>query len=131
MFVHGDNLKQKENHKEKYTDQEARVYLTEIRIEYDKWKTANENLEGPLSDISEGDYDKIKKRVKLFSDYKEFIDQQKYAEKFDSRSNLHSSVLEEFIFYLFRDLVYSFSKSAVLGKAHTFKDIFFNSTSFK
>lgn len=71
------------------------------------------------------------KRVKLFSEYKEFIDQQKYAEKFDSRSNLHSSVLEEFIFYLFRDLVYEFSKSAVLGKAHTFKDIFFNSTSYK
>lgn len=27
MFVHGDNLKQKESHKEKYTDQEARNYL--------------------------------------------------------------------------------------------------------
>jgi len=39
--------------------------------------------------------------------------------------------LEEFIFYLFRDLVYEFSTSAILGKAHTFKDIFFNSTSYK
>jgi len=131
MFVHGDNLKQKESHKEKYTDQEARQFLAEIRIEYDKWNKANEELKGPFSAIEEGDFEIINKRVQLFSDYKEFIDQQKYAEKFDSRSNLHSSVLEEFMFYLFRDLVYEFSTSAILGKAHTFKDIFFNSTSYK
>jgi hypothetical protein len=131
MFVHGDNLKQKEAHKEKYTDQEAKQFLAEIRIGYDKWNKANEELKGPFSAIEEGDFEIMNKRVQLFSDYKEFIDQQKYAEKFDSRSNLHSSVLEEFIFYLFRDLVYEFSTSAILGKAHTFKDIFFNSTSYK
>ena len=131
MFVHGDNLKQKEAHKEKHIDQEAKKFLAEIRVEYDKWSSANEALKGPFSVISESDIAIIKKRVQLFSDYKEFVDQQKYAEKFDSRSNLHSSVLEEFIFYLFRDLVYEFSKSAILGKAHTFKDIFFHSTSYK
>jgi hypothetical protein len=131
MFVHGDNLKQKESHKEKYTDQEAKNYLAEIRIEYDKWNKANVELKGPYSAIDEGDFEIINKRVQFFSEYKEFIDQQKYAEKFDSRSNLHSSVLEEFIFYIFRDLIYEFSTSAILGKAHTFKDIFFNSTSYK
>jgi hypothetical protein len=131
MFVHGDNLKQKESHKEKYIDQEAKIFLAEIRVEYDKWNSANEALKGPFSNASDNDFEIINKRVQLFSDYKEFIDQQKYAEKFDSRSNLHSSVLEEFIFYIFRDLVYEFSKSAILGKAHTFKDIFFNSTSYK
>ena len=131
MFVHGDNLKQKESHKEKYIDQEAKTYLAEIRIEYDKWNKANEELKGPFAVIDEGDFEIINKRVQLFSEYKEFIDQQKYAEKFDSRSNLHSSVLEEFIFFIFRDLVYEFSTSAILGKAHTFKDIFFNSTSYK
>ena len=72
---------------------------------------ANEDLKGSFSSPNKKD--------------KEFIDQQKYAEKFDSRSNLHSSVLEEFIYYIFRDLVFEFSNSAVLGKAHTFKDIFF------
>ena len=131
MFVHGDNLKQKESHKEKYIDQEAKNFLAEIRVEYDKWSSANEALKGPFSIISESDIEIIKQRVKLFSDYKEFVDKQKYAEKFDSRSNLHSSVLEEFIFHLFRDLVYQFSNSAILGKAHTFKDIFFHSTSYK
>lgn len=29
MFVHGDNLKQKEAHKEKYIDIEAKKYLAE------------------------------------------------------------------------------------------------------
>lgn len=131
MFVHGDNLTQKENHKEKYTDKESKQFLLEIRAEYEKWKKANEDLKGPFSIPDKKDKEIIQKRVALFSDYKEFIDQQKYAEKFDSRSNLHSSVLEEFIYYIFRDLVFEFSNSAVLGKAHTFKDIFFNSSSYK
>lgn len=124
-------MKQKESHKEKYADPEAKSYLAEIRLEYDKWNAANEELKGPFSAFAEGDFEIINKRVQLFSEYKEFIDQQKYAEKFDSHSNLHSSVLEEFIFYLFRDLVYEFSKYASLGKARTFKDIFFNSASYK
>jgi Bpu10I restriction endonuclease len=130
MFVHGDNLTQKENHTEKYTDKESKTFLAEIRAEYSKWKEANEKLVGPFSKANEKDPEIIEYRVKLFSDYKEFIDQQKYAEKFDSRSNLHSSVLEEFTYYLFRDIVLEFSKSAVIGKAGTFKDIFFNSSSY-
>lgn len=131
MFVHGDNLKQKESHKEKYIDIDSKKYLAEIRKKYDKWNSENMALKGPFSVVSESDIEIIKERVKLFANYKEFIDQQKYAEKFDSRSNLHSSVLEEFIFYLFKDLVHDFSEAAVLGKAHTFKDIFFNSTSYQ
>lgn len=131
MLIHGDNLKQKEFHKEKYTDEEAKRFLAEIRVEYNKWNIENEILKGPFSNISHNDFEIIKKRVQLFSYYKEFIDQQKYAEKFDSRSNLHSSVLEEFIFYLFRDLVYEFSNAAILGKVHTFKDIFFHPSSYK
>jgi Bpu10I restriction endonuclease len=131
MFVHGGNLSQKENHQEKYIDQESKIFLKEIRVEYSKWVEANAMLKGPFSESDKNDVDIIQKRVELFAEYKDFIDQQKYAEKFDSRSNLHSSVLEEFIFYLFRDMVYEFSENAVLGKAHTFKDIFFNSSSYK
>jgi hypothetical protein len=69
--------------------------------------------------------------VSLYNAYKDFVDQQHYAEKFDSRSNLHSSVLEEFMFYLFRDLIDEFSSTALIGKAHTFKDIFFQPANFK
>jgi hypothetical protein len=72
----------------------------------------------------------IKERVKLFADYKDFIDDQKYAEAFDSRSNLHSSVLEEFIFYLFRDLVLDMGHASMIGKATTLKDMFFAPPSY-
>ncbi len=131
MHVHGDNLKQKESHQAKYLDKESRQYLIEIRTEYDKWKSENEKLKGPFIKNSKSDIKTLEKRVESFIAYKDFLDQQKYAEKFDSRSNLHSSVLEEFIYYLFRDLVFEFSDSALLGKAHAFKDIFFNSSNFK
>lgn len=130
MEVHGDNLTQKENNQEKYIDGESKIFLREIRQEYNKWKAANYELKGPIQTSSEKDLEVITKRVELFSAYKDFIDQQKYAEKFDSRSNLHSSVLEEFIYHLFRDLVISFSEKALIGKAHSFKDLFFNAPNY-
>ena len=125
MHVHGDNLQQKELGDKKYADKQSRLLLAEIRVEYDKWKAANAALEGPVSKTALGDHAILEKRTLLFSAYKEFIDQQRYAHAFDSRSNLHSSVLEEFIYYLFRDLVAEFSNQALIGKAHTFKDVFF------
>lgn len=131
MLVHGDNLQQKENHRTKYNDETSRSYLTEIRGRYDQWHQANMELIGPTSEILDDDDQIIQERVALFVDYKDFLDQQHYAEKFDSRSNLHSSVLEEFMFYLFKDLVNGFGQHALLGKSHTFKDIFFTPPSYK
>jgi len=131
VFVHGDNLTQKETHDTKYTDSESKRLLAEIRKRYNMWKKANMELVGPLSIKTKGDEDILKLRVNLLNEYKEFIDQQKYAEKFDSRSNLHSSVLEEFMYYLFKDLVAGFSKDALVGKAHVVKDLFFLSPNYK
>jgi hypothetical protein len=131
MLVHGNNLTQKENLKEKYIDKESKKFLKEIRVEYEKWKSENERLKGPFIKLDKSDAKIISERVKLFSIYKDFVDEQKYAEKFDSRGNLHSSILEEFMYYLFRDLVFEFSKVALLGKSHTFKDIFFNAPNYK
>lgn len=130
MFVHGQNLIQKEGHTEKYTDKASKKYLNEIRFEYEKWKFANTELKGPFAAKADTDTSTIIKRVALFTRYKDFIDQQKYAEAFDSRSNLHSSVLEEFIYYLFRDLVADFGGGSSVGKAATFKDIFFAPPSY-
>jgi len=125
MQVHGDNLQQKETAGVKYADQKSRQFLREIRQQYDIWRRANQDLKGPGRTETSQDKEILHQRVALFTTYKEFIDQQKYAEKFDSRSNLHSSVLEEFIYYLFHDIVAEFAEGALIGKAHTFKDIFF------
>lgn len=105
--------------------------MAEIRRNYNIWKEQNEKLIGPTSNVNNDDSEIIKQRVKLFNEYKDFIDQQHYAEHFDSRSNLHSSVLEEFMYYLFRDLVLGISKNALIGKSHSFKDIFFRSRSYR
>jgi hypothetical protein len=125
ILVHGSNLEQKEQHRTKYQDPLSRTYLAEIRAEYDRWHEANRQLVGPVATSVESDMETIVRRVQLLEDYKNFLDQQKYAEQFDSRSNLHSSVLEEFLFYLFRDLVSDFGSRALIGKSHAFKDIFF------
>jgi Bpu10I restriction endonuclease len=124
-LVHGSNLEQKENHGKKYRDGNSKKYLSEIRLEYDKWQSANLQLIGPTSTPTDEDNAIIARRVELLSTYKDFIDQQHLAEKFDSRSNLHSSVLEEFLYYLFKDLARDFGENALIGKSHTFKDIFF------
>lgn len=131
MYVHGNNLEQKENHRTKYRDQDSIRYLKEIRERYNKWKEDNESLSGPYKDVSEYDAKTISDRVKLFNEYKDFLDQQHYAEKFDSRSNLHSSVLEEFMYYLFKDLVAGISPNALIGKSHSFKDIFFRASNYE
>lgn len=105
--------------------------MAEIRVRYNGWKAANEALRGPTAEVRNDDAKVIEKRVHLLNEYKDFLDQQHYAEKFDSRSNLHSSVLEEFMYYLFRDLVLGISKDALIGKSHSFKDVFFRAPSYK
>ena len=104
--------------------------LKEIRERYELWKTANHVLKGPLPGVTEYDCETIRKRVELLNDYKEFLDDRRFAEKFDSRSNLHSSVLEEFMYYLFKDMVEEISDSALIGKSHSFKDLFFRAPSY-
>lgn len=130
-FVHGNNLAQKESHKTKYRDALSKQYLAEIRVRYNRWKIDNFALKGPFAISSEQDSKIIEKRVELLNDYKDFLDQQHYAEQFDSRSNLHSSVLEEFLYYLFKDVVGDISKDALIGKCHAFKDIFFRPSNFR
>ena len=68
-------------------------------------------------------------RVGLLNDYKDFLDQQHYAETFDSRSNLHSSVLEEFMYYLFVISSVSFRPTPLLVSRIRSK-IFFPASSF-
>ncbi|RYZ83773.1 MAG: Bpu10I family restriction endonuclease [Proteobacteria bacterium] len=131
MFAHGDNLSGKENHQTKYIDEEAKDYLKQIRERYDQWKKSNLEIDGPFSVPRESDGEIVAARVALLNDYKDFLDQEHFASKFDSRSNLHSSVLEEFMFYLFKDMVVEINKHALFGKSHTFKDIFFTGDRFE
>ncbi len=130
MFIHGNNILSKKTDNKKYSDETSVTYLQEIEEKYLSWKDANEALKGPFQELNSEDDEVILKRVALMNEYKDFIDNQKYAEHFDSRSNLHSSVLEEFMYYLFKDLVFSFNEQALLGKSHAFKDVFFQAENY-
>jgi len=132
MQVHGDNLRAKLGHRTKYRDDTSREYLAEIEGMYDEWVEANDDLFGPTSEKNEAwDAEVLEQRTELFRRYKAFLDQKKVAEHFDAKSNLHSSVLEEFLFYLFKDLVGSFGEHALIGKSHAFKDLFFVPPSYE
>ena len=74
MLIHGNNLEQKETHQTKYRDEKSKKYLTEIRVKYDQWKQANEDLKGPMAKVSENDSQVIAARVWLLNDYKDFVD---------------------------------------------------------
>jgi hypothetical protein len=126
-LVHEANLIQKEADKKKYGNPQSKEYISQIRLRYKEWHDANIALIGPgaSSQSQEQEQEIIYRRVELFEAYKSFLDQQHYAEHFDSRSNLHSTALEEFLYYLFKDLVSEFGKNTLIGKSHTFKDIFF------
>ncbi|CNJ12984.1 restriction endonuclease [Yersinia frederiksenii] len=131
IFVHGNNINQKLNGKVKYTDVKSISFLKEIDEKYQVWKNENLSLIGPVCKVDlENDSEIIRRRVHLLNEYKDFLGQRKYAEHFDSRSNLHSSVLEEFMFYLFKDIVEEINPNALIGKSHSFKDIFFRSSSY-
>ena len=131
VYVHGNNILQKLNHRRKYTGDSSVLYLKQISERYEIWKEKNLELKGPFKgDSIEKSQEIIIERVKLLNDYKDFLDIQEYAEHFDSRSNLHSSVLEEFMYYLFKDVVEEISPNSLIGKSHSFKDIFFRSNSY-
>lgn len=125
VLVHGDNLAAKEGHRTKYRDAKSREYLVEIREKYNSWHAANSTLAGPHVEPTPEDFQVIRERVRLLEEYKDFLDAEQYATQFDSRSNLHSSVLEQFLYYLFRDMVADFGNKALIGKSHAFKDLFF------
>jgi hypothetical protein len=74
MFVHGNNLEQKETNKTKYNDVDARRYLTEIRVHYNQWKASNEQLIGPVAEPSALDLTILTERVRLLNEYKDFQD---------------------------------------------------------
>ena len=131
MLVHEHNLERKEADKKKYGSDKSKGLLAEIRPKYSEWHAANASLIGPTAVAQDDDEETVRQRVNSFGVYKNFIDAKKYATHFNSKSNLHSSVLEQFIYYLFRDLAGSFGAKALIGKSHSFKDIFFDAASFK
>lgn len=120
-FIHGDNLA----HKIKGEKQpENKKLLDEIKVKYLKWK--EDNLK-----ITRTTKNDIEKKVELLNNYKAFIDQPKFKKEsgnkygFTSQSQLHSSVIEEFMYYLFKDIGKLSNKHIYWGRTQAYTNLYF------
>ncbi len=98
--VHGSKIRAKLKKWSSLSD-EQKYQLKQIIPEYKKWKGLNDQLRGYSESI-------LKKRVKLLNDYKNKIEKA----NFSAQSKFHPSVIEEFLYYLFRDLVSDLNEKA-------------------
>ena len=120
-FIHGDNLA----HKIKGEKQpENKKLLDEIKVKYPKWKQDNLKITGTTRND-------IEKKVELLNNYKAFIDQPKFKKEsgnkygFTSQSQLHSSVIEEFMYYLFKDIGKLSNKHIYWGRTKAYTNLYF------
>lgn len=120
-FIHGDNL----NHKIRAEKQpENKKLLEEVNKKYIEWKEKNLKITG----LNRED---IEKKTKLLNDYKKFIDQPKFKKEagnrygFTSQSQLHSSAIEEFMYYLFKDIDKLINKHIYWGRTQAYTNLYF------
>jgi len=108
-FRHGDTIYEL---LEQEKDARKTMYLNEIVIQYKKWK--NENLKI----IGNGE-EELKKKIKLYSDYRSFLFSRKFREEstFLKNRKLFETALSEFIYYIVKDLDIFEDKNNYLGRA--------------
>ena len=120
-FIHGDNIENKLKHEK---NREKRELLSEIENAYSQWK--DENLK-----ITATSQDDIAKKVKLMSDYKNFIDQPKFKKEkgrttgFIHQDKLHSTVIPEFLYYLFENISSLKNKHITFGPTKAYSNLYF------
>lgn len=126
-FIHRDNLE----HKIKIEKQTKNIkLLNEIKNRYIKWEKDNLEITGTTRE-------NIAKKVKLLNEYKEFIEQSKFKKEsgnqygFTSQSQLHSSVLEEFMYYLFKDIGILVNKHIFWGRTQAYTNLYFAPSSIE
>ncbi len=122
VHVHGRNILAKLNNYKRLKDRQKEELEKVVIPAYKKWKSNNEELKGYSSD-------EIRKRVETLNAYKEKIRDV----TFSSQSKFHSSVIEEFLYYLFRDLIddlnsknqRQYKTKIILGGARAYTNLYF------
>jgi hypothetical protein len=114
-FIHGDNIQNKLRGGEKTPKKLA--LLREINKKYAAWRDACLSV----SNDEKKDTDRL---VDLLNDYKDFIEHERFRKSFNAQTKLHSTVLEEFIYYVFR-LIPKIEDSMRLGSMEAYTNLFF------
>lgn len=127
IYIHGKNIKTKLSTERNKVNIKL---LKEIIPRYEKWRELNKKIIG----ISRED---IYRRVELLNNYKNFIDQDKFRKErgrkygFTFQSKLHSTVIEEFLYYLFKDIPILKNKAIALGPTKAYVDMSFSPRSLE
>ncbi len=104
--------------------------LPEICKEYQKYLSANINLIGYTEEI-------IRQRVDSLNQYYNYIHSNRYDNLFSAQAKLRPSILEEFIYLLFRDYVNDQKKQhdngdvINCGSIKAYSNLFFKAEGFK
>jgi len=121
QFIHGTNI---DNKIKKVKNPQNKKLLKEIKQRYDKWKRGNLEITG----ISKSN---IEKKVRLLNNYKNFIGQPKFKKEkgrttgFVHQDKLHSTVIEEFLYYLFKDISELKNKHINFGPTKAYSNLYF------
>lgn len=97
-LVHASNILAKEDDDGGKRLRVQSSALDRISVEYKKYLQANLSLIGYS-------YDVVQRRVRLLNGYYNFIHDQGYDNTFKSQGKFRSTILEEFVFLLFKDFV--------------------------
>ena len=146
-LIHASNILKKAE--ECVSDKKAKSKVVKLHTlipEYLKFLEAQNKIVVDFSSIdcnSLSDEDKIKvndsikKRVDLLNSYYQFFETNKIESKegFDSRSKIRSTILEEFMYFLFRDYVTMLVKNSGMpdgviknGSIEAYSNLYFTST---
>jgi len=120
--VHGRNILAKLKRYKKLENKQREGLSRTVIPSYKEWMSKNESLKGFSRKI-------IRERVNALNSYKEKI--KKVA--FSSQSKFHSSVIEEFLYYLFKDLINSLNSknqkksktNIILGGVRAYTNLYF------
>ncbi len=116
--IHGQNIAAKLKRYSKLSLELKRQLNNVIRI-YKNWKENNEDLSGHTDEI-------IKERVKWLNEYKNKV----ATVKFSAQSKFHSTINEEFLYYLFKDvlaeLVHENNNKIMLGGTRAYSNLYFS-----
>lgn len=108
--IHGINIKQKLDKKN------SPQILKEIFEKYKKWRELTEEIKGNF-------LEDIKEKVRLLNEYKNYIDSVK--QYFKPQDKLESSIIEEFLYFLFNDIKNISEDLVYFGPAKAYLDLSF------
>ena len=130
VYKHASNIITKNKNWKTLSDKQQKA-LPIILEKYFVFLSENEKLKGYSNDI-------IEKRTILLNDYYDFINTNDYDNTFTSQGKFRPTILEEFMYILFKDLIYEIKNKINdgkndlnLGSTKAYTNLFFSGTNFE